>query len=51
MDEARQIQPQQCKEQGLKLAPQSVDGYNLLGIIYNQQKDYVRDRRLLSVKP
>jgi tetratricopeptide (TPR) repeat protein len=25
---------------GLKLSPNSVDGYNLLGIIYGQQKDY-----------
>jgi Tfp pilus assembly protein PilF len=28
--------------QGLKLAPQSVDGYTLLGIIYSQQKDYAK---------
>jgi len=28
--------------QGLKLQPQSVDGYNLLGIIHSLQKDYAQ---------
>jgi tetratricopeptide (TPR) repeat protein len=28
--------------EGLKLAPQSVEGYNLLGIIYEQQKDHAQ---------
>jgi tetratricopeptide (TPR) repeat protein len=28
--------------QGLKVAPKSVEGYNLLGIIYDQQKDYAQ---------
>jgi tetratricopeptide (TPR) repeat protein len=28
--------------EGLKLSPDSVEGYNLLGILYTQEKDYIR---------
>ena len=28
--------------EGLQLSPESIEGYNLLGIIYTQEKDYIR---------
>ena len=28
--------------EGLRLSPESVEGYNLLGIVYTQEKDYIR---------
>ncbi len=34
------VKAREATLQGIKLSPQSVDGYNLLGIIYSQQKDY-----------
>ena len=42
MSEGDLPQAREVVLKGLALSPQSVEGYNLLGILYSQEKDYVR---------
>jgi len=42
MNEGDLVQARQVVLEGLALSPKSVEGYNLLGMLYTQEKDFVR---------